>query len=492
MKKEVGQLVKHSGIYGLGTILSKSVGFLMIPVYTHYLQPLDYGVLEMLDLTLFFTGIFGTMGITGAFFRFFAAAESEKEKKEVASTAAFTVAAISLLIVIAMQFMAGALSYVAFGTPAYAHLIRIVAFTLLFSNLTEVPLAFIRAQQHTMQFVIIGFFRTFLGASSLILAVAILQKGVLGVVYANLIVSVIVGLALSAFLCVRAGMRISQKKFEEMFIYGAPLILHSLTSFVLVYSDRFFLRHFASLAEVGIYGLGYRFGAVLPILVGGPFSMAWSWQQFELAKEDNAKAVFARIQVYQLVVSTFVGLGISLLARPVLEIMTPAVYWSAAAVVPLIVLSYIVHDMRSVIWTGILVRQATHHLAWISLVVVASNLILNYVLISGYSYMGAAVSTVLSYAISLILGYIVAQRIYFVHYDYLRNLLVLVSAGAIYYVSGLFNFHVAALIVVDTLLAFLFLAISIVFLKAEERTMFWQLGARAIERVKNIRFRQLG
>lgn len=39
MKKEVGQLIKHSGIYGLGTILSKCIGFLMIPVYTHYLVP---------------------------------------------------------------------------------------------------------------------------------------------------------------------------------------------------------------------------------------------------------------------------------------------------------------------------------------------------------------------------------------------------------------------------------------------------------------------
>ena len=51
MKKEVGQLIKHSGIYGLGTILSKSVGFLMIPIYTHYFVPADYGVLELLDLT---------------------------------------------------------------------------------------------------------------------------------------------------------------------------------------------------------------------------------------------------------------------------------------------------------------------------------------------------------------------------------------------------------------------------------------------------------
>src|SRR5690348_1747756 len=154
MMKEVGQLLKHTGIYGLGTVLSKSVGFFMIPIYTHYLVPADYGVLEMLDLTLFFSGIIATMGIGAAFFRFFSGTDSLAERKEVTSTALATMAGLSLLVVVVMQILASLLSLVAFGSAAYVPLVRILAFTLFFSNVAEVPLAYLRAQKHTVLFVI--------------------------------------------------------------------------------------------------------------------------------------------------------------------------------------------------------------------------------------------------------------------------------------------------------------------------------------------------
>jgi O-antigen/teichoic acid export membrane protein len=490
MKKEVGQLIKHSGIYGLGTILSKSVGFLMIPVYTRYLVPADYGVLELLDLVIFFSGIFAMMGISSAFFRFYVAADSAEEKKTVASTALFSVVGISLLVLVLMQLLAEELSTAAFGNTAYAPLVRIVAFTLFFSNLTEVPLAYLRAQQRTVLFVIIGLIRTVFSASLLILAVAVLRMGVMGVVYGNLISNGLAGLSLLIPLLIRVRGAVSREKFEQMFRYGAPLIVQSLASFVLVFSDRFFLRHFASLSEVGIYGLGYRLAGIVSLLVSGPFNMTWSWQQFELAKKDNAREVYARIQTYQLLVAVCIGLAVGVLARDALRIMTPPSYWSAAQVVPLIVLCYVLDSTRAVVLSGILIQRATHQLAVISIIVAAANLGLNYVLIARYHAMGAAVATLISYALMLALSYAVAQRVYSVRYEYGRNLGVFGVATLIYLVSTLFDFRLFSSIVVNVLLLALFPVVSAVMLGREERVMFWELGIRAIERLRALRPQQ--
>jgi O-antigen/teichoic acid export membrane protein len=483
MKKEVGQLIKHSGIYGLGTILSKSVGFLMIPIYTRYLVPADYGVLELLDLVIFFSGIFAMMGIGSAFFRFYVAADSVEEKKTVTATAMFSVVGISLLVLILMQLLAGPLSIVAFGTAAFAPLVRIVAFTLFFSNLTELPLAYLRAQQRTVLFVIIGLARTVLGATLLIVAVAVLHKGVLGVVYANLISNALVGVTLSSALMVRVRGKISREKFEQMFRYGAPLIVQSLASFVLVFSDRFFLRHFASLSEVGIYGLGYKLAGIVSLLVSGPFNMTWSWQQFELAKKENAKSMYAKIQIYQLFVAVLVGLTVSVLAIDILRILTPQSYWAAAAVVPLIALSYVLSDMRSVLLSGILVQRVTHHLAWMSLVIAASNLVLNYVLIPRYTIMGAALATVGSYALSVLLYYLVAQQVYPIRYEYTRNILIIGFAGLIYLGSTWFDLPVLSSVPVHLLLILAFPAAFALLLSREERAMFLQFGVRAASRL---------
>jgi O-antigen/teichoic acid export membrane protein len=487
MKKEVGQLIKHSGIYGLGTILSKSIGFLMIPVYTRYLAPADYGVLELLDLVVFFSGIFAMMGISAAFFRFYVAADSVEEKKAVASTALFSVVGISLLVLVLMQLLAGELSTVAFGNTTYAPLVRIVAFTLFFSNLTELPLAYIRARQRTVLFVVIGLIRTIFGASILIVAVAVLRMGVMGVVYGNLISSALAGVSLSAAFLIRVRGAVSRKKFEQMFRYGAPLVVQSLASFVLVFSDRFFLRHFASLSEVGIYGLGYKLAGIVSLLVSGPFNMTWSWQQFELAKKDNAKSMYAKVQVYQLFVTVLVGLTVSVLAIDILRILTPQSYWAAAAVVPLIALSYVLSDMRSVLLSGILVQRVTHHLAWISLVIAASNLVLNYVLIPRYTVMGAALATVGSYALSLLLYYRVAQRVYPVRYEYGRNILIIGFAGLIYLGSAPFDLPVLSSVPLHLLLILLYPAAFVLLLSREEREMFRQFGAKAATRLWALR-----
>ena len=53
---EIATAVKHSIVYGLGGILTKALGFFLLPLYTHYLTPRDYGMFELLDLTMSLLG----------------------------------------------------------------------------------------------------------------------------------------------------------------------------------------------------------------------------------------------------------------------------------------------------------------------------------------------------------------------------------------------------------------------------------------------------
>ena len=57
MVEEIKKLLRHTSVYGLGNILNKAVGFLLIPFYTHYLTTADYGTLELLDLSAALVGL---------------------------------------------------------------------------------------------------------------------------------------------------------------------------------------------------------------------------------------------------------------------------------------------------------------------------------------------------------------------------------------------------------------------------------------------------
>ena len=46
------RLGRNTLVYGIATVLSRLVSFVMLPIYTRYLTPADYGLLAILDLSL--------------------------------------------------------------------------------------------------------------------------------------------------------------------------------------------------------------------------------------------------------------------------------------------------------------------------------------------------------------------------------------------------------------------------------------------------------
>src|SRR5689334_11004381 len=99
--KEVQTAVRHGAVYGVGNMLIKVLGFVMLPFYTHYLNPRDYGVLEILDLSMSMLGMFLNMGMTAALLRCYTAASGAEEKRKAVSTAFLFVAATGLFTFIA-------------------------------------------------------------------------------------------------------------------------------------------------------------------------------------------------------------------------------------------------------------------------------------------------------------------------------------------------------------------------------------------------------
>ena len=77
----VKNIARHSLIYGVADILNRSIGFLLIPLYTHYLTPADYGTLELLDLTSYIVGMLAAMGVSNSVVRFYYEF-SDQEKKD--------------------------------------------------------------------------------------------------------------------------------------------------------------------------------------------------------------------------------------------------------------------------------------------------------------------------------------------------------------------------------------------------------------------------
>src|ERR1700732_3819040 len=94
---ELRSLVKHGTIYSAGGVLGKTVGFFMIPFYTRFLSPADYGTLELLDLSLMLFGLVVTMWMNASVIRCYHAYGDQKEKNEIISTVLLTASLLGVI-----------------------------------------------------------------------------------------------------------------------------------------------------------------------------------------------------------------------------------------------------------------------------------------------------------------------------------------------------------------------------------------------------------
>jgi O-antigen/teichoic acid export membrane protein len=215
--------------------------------------------------------------------------------------------------------------------------------------------------------------------------------------------------------------------------YGLPLIGMNVATFIATFGDRYFLRAQGDMTAVGLYTLSYQFGFLLMSLGYIPFSMMWEPARFEIAKRPDRDAVFARVFVYLNVALLTLAVAMSLFVSDFLSVMTAPAFHTAANLVPVILLAYVLQGWSSFQEVGLLVRERTE-LVTLSNWLAAITAVIGYVLlIPRWMAAGAAWATVLAFAVRTAVTYVASQRLWPVRYEWspVAKLVVIAVAFAV-------------------------------------------------------------
>lgn len=420
LKDQLKSILKHGGIYGLGRILSRAVGFLMIPVYTRYLTPVDYGVIELIDLFLTVLGLMVANGINSSIFKFYYHYDDEKQKHQVVSTALLTVTAIGLVLAGGGLLLSGSVSRLLFSSGDYSLFVQLAFLTFFFNLMGDMPMGYLRARQKSVLYSAVSLGRLGFEVTMNIVLVVVMQMGLKGVMITQLVSSVIFSTFLAAVTFRETGFGLSREKALKMLRFGLPLIPSNIGMFIINNGDRFFLKHFGTLEDVGVYSLGYKFGYMVSYLALQPFMLIWDAKMYEIAKLPGAERTYGRIFTYLVLIMCFAGLAMSLFIRPVVHLMTAPAFWAAAEIVPLIVLAYVFQAFYYFFQVGLYLKGRTEQVGGIILATGAATVVLYYFLIRSHFVMGAAIATVLSFLILSTLMLLVSQRAFRVEYEWGR------------------------------------------------------------------------
>ena len=431
-KTSYRKILGHSSIYVAGVMISKLVGFVMIPIYTHYLSPADYGTLELLSTTTDVLAILIGIGLAQAVLRFYYDFNDRERQNEVVSTALIASIVCFLIIFGLLTLRSDFISKLVFGSKDLTYYFQIMFISMVFSSGIEIPLTYLRAQQRSVYFVTVNLVRLIIQLSLNIYFIVVLGYGVLGVLYSGLIASVLIGIYMTVVTLRDTGFNFSFVRLKDLFRFGYPLIFSHLGAFVLTYSDRYFLKHFADLTEVGIYSLAYKFGMIVSALLIVPFHQFWMAEMFAVAKREDAHDSFRDIFTYSTFLSILFCFVLSVFIPEIIRLVAPETYWRSYTLVPLICLSYIFFGMQSFASCGILISKKTRLLAYSTLMAVVVNVVLNFVLIARWGALGAAMATIGAFVVRFLTSYWFSQREFRIDYEWGRlTIATLLATGLV-------------------------------------------------------------
>ncbi len=411
-EKRSSSFLGHTARYAAGNIARHLVGFAMLPIYTRFLTPADYGVIALLTFALaLFEPVFGAR-LSMALPKFYFEAIQERTKRAVIWTALVLTASVSAISVAALVIFRGLGSEALFGDQRYALAFGIFAVNLLTRPLEDTGMMYLRIHERSRLFLTVSMIKLALQVALNVLLVVILEQGVIGVVLSGVISSVIIGGGLTAYVACREAPAFDWQLMRKMLRFSWPLWISGFGGLYVGSSGGIFLRVLGSLSDVGRLELALKFATAVSMLIWTPFRQQWAPMSYRIYREGNGAQRF-QVAFIGMSAAMFVGgLGISIFAKPLIALVAAKPFYAAAAAVPLLTLGFIFNELRSFFNFSFLVTDNTKSSSLCQYVMAAAITIGYLGLIPRYGLIGAAEAQCMAFVVGFVYARILSRRYY--------------------------------------------------------------------------------
>jgi O-antigen/teichoic acid export membrane protein len=426
MLDRLKELFRHSAIYGLGSIVARILGVLLLPLYTRYLSPSDYGLIETLvALSAVLTALVA-QAMKSAFFRFYFDSTEVARRLLVVRTAFWYVMAASTLTLGLGVALSPQISWVLFHTQHHADLV-IASFIGLWAAMNyDQMTSLFRVEQRSTAYVAATLANVGITIAATVLLVVVFDQGPLGVLVGNFTGTLAVYVALLLYSRHALGLQFDRPLYRAMNRFGLPLVPSAVALWLTNFADRFFLIKLADPHEVGLYSIGVRIASAIVLLLTA-FRLAWPAFAYSIEDDREASRTYSFVLTYVVFICCWLSLGLGLLAPWILRLITTKPFYPAANVVAPLAFGVAAFAGYVVVQIGTGRARRTRTNWIVTGIAAALNIVLNLALIPPYGRMGASIATLVSYVLLFALMAWRAHAVFPVAYQWRR---VATVAGA--------------------------------------------------------------
>jgi len=318
---KIRELSKNMAIYGLGDVAVSIVNFLLLGVFVKYLTTADYGVLGLLGSVEVVAKIIFRFGLDGSFMRLFYDVDDHTSRQRLASTIFFFLLGLNGVVVGGLLIAAPAMARVLLGGPAHALALRIVLLNTFLIGFTFLPFHVLRIERRAVTFSLLTLARSTLTIALRLVLVIVAGMGVLGVVLADLLVTIVLMAALVRWFAPLIRVMFSRAVLRDALTFGLPRVPHAAAQQIMAVGDKPILKLFTSFQEIGIYSMAVSFGLTQKLFLSA-FESAWAPFYYAALREPDAPRVFRIVTTYGVAVLALLTAGLSSVGLDLAKAMT--------------------------------------------------------------------------------------------------------------------------------------------------------------------------
>jgi O-antigen/teichoic acid export membrane protein len=388
------KFIRNSVLYTFVTFLQRAVGFFLLPLYTTYLTPADYGVVSVVTSYAGFVGMFALLSLNGAAQRF-EFSLPEPERPAIWGTLylflivnAFAVAGICFAFRrwLVMPFAPG----IPFFPPMALGLATVAvapAYILYQTYLVSKQEARSYAANNLAYFTA--------GLVFTLLFVVRLRMGATGMLLAGAVTGGLFFVHALVFFTPRIRFAFRRAILSKSLRYSLPLLPHALSGWVVLLVNRVFLNYFKGAAAVGLFTIGYQIGNLLNVVTAAINQAYVPWFFEKMGEGEAGTRQVVRAARILTVLYGLAALVLSYFAPEVLRLMVSKSFQRGWVVVPLLSFSFVFSGMYYFFVNPLFLRK-TSGVFKVSLTAAVVGVILHLLLVPRFGMQGTAVADFVS------------------------------------------------------------------------------------------------
>lgn len=413
------ELIVNTIVFGIGTVGSKIIMFILLPIYTGYMTTSELGVAELVVNYMNLLYPIASANIVVALLRY--AMESRQDKKKILQNA--------MLVVCVGVFLTNIVVSLIHTQSAVKDWRSYLSLMLFAYSVQQILSMFAKALDKTKICAIGNVIYTvaLLVFSSVFLIV--FKMGTSGYLLGMILANVVSVIYYCIFIRIRQYVsftRMDIKLLTEMLAFSTPLILGAVSGWITTFCDRFVLEYFLGTDSVGIYSVASKLPSLISAFAS-VFMSAWLLSAIK-EYETGADRTFSNM-VFRKFNALFMAWAALMIfcCKWVMVLLAKGEFSEGWKYAPLLLCSALFGGLGN--FFGAFYTSAKRNISLTVTTAIGAvvNLVLNFVLVPYMGIQGAAFTTMFSQFMVFICRMLYARKFVIIEIDYV-TMLVAVAA----------------------------------------------------------------